>query len=93
MIRTATSTTVMTCEIAECPHEVLSIHRCDEGGHLCATHFYALSSIEGRQEPLAMAEGTRRRHFLNAARIIGQVHREQLIFWREKNPRTMEASQ
>jgi hypothetical protein len=85
--------TVMTCEIADCPHEVLSQHRQDDGGHLCATHFYALCSVEGRQEPLAMAEGTRRRYFLNAARIIGQVHREQLITWREKHPRTMQAGQ
>lgn len=82
---TRTTATIKTCEIAECPHGILSHHRQDEGGRLCATHFYALCLIEGRQEPLAMAEGPRKRYFLNAVSIISQVCRDQILAWRNTN--------
>lgn len=74
------------CEISDCGGQILSRHRQDEGGHLCAVHFYALASIEGRMPGLVMQDGPPRRYFLNAARLIGEAHRTLLLTWREKNP-------
>jgi hypothetical protein len=79
------------CEIADCPHPVLSIHRQDEGGHLCACHFYALAVIESRHQSLDMPEGPRRRYFVNAVKLIGQVQRTELLAWREKNQKAHES--
>jgi hypothetical protein len=74
------------CEIADCPGEILSPHRQDEGAHLCACHFYALAAIESRHQPLGMAEGPRRRYFINAVTLISKVQRPELLAWREMNP-------
>lgn len=75
------------CEITGCTNTILSRHRTDEGGHLCAPHFYALAVVEGRGEPLDLPEGPRRRHFITAVTIISHVQRLDLLAWREKNPR------
>jgi hypothetical protein len=75
-----------SCEIVECLHPILSRHRQDEGGHLCAVHFYALCVLESRHESLAMPEGPRRRYFINAVTIISQVQRSALLSWRIYHP-------
>lgn len=87
-----------TCEIPECGHDILNGRNRDpqrerEAGKLCAPHFFALASIEYHPAQLDMPEGQRRQYFLNAVRLIAQAQRIELLAWREKNPRAMEAGQ